>query len=70
MHLQTRLQNLRPINVGGPIAPITGDDNLLGEMLDSSDTESVASMITSSLDQEKRLVTASEHVNLMADERF
>lgn len=36
MHRQTSLRNLCPINVGGSIAPVTSDNDLLGEMLDDS----------------------------------
>ena len=30
----TSLRDRRPTSVGGPIQPITGEDDLLGEMLD------------------------------------
>ncbi len=30
---QTTLQDRRPASVGGPIQPITGDDDILGELL-------------------------------------
>ena len=30
----TSLRDRRPASVGGPIQPITGEDDLLGEMLD------------------------------------
>lgn len=30
------LRNRRPVSVGGPIQPITPEDDLLGEMLDAS----------------------------------
>jgi len=33
---QTSLRDIRPASVGGPIQPITGADDLLGEMLDDS----------------------------------
>jgi len=35
-HMQrlTSLRNRRPAGVGGPIEPITSDDDILGEMLD------------------------------------
>jgi hypothetical protein len=37
-HMQRRitLRDLRPASVGGPIQPITSNDDLLGEMLDDS----------------------------------
>ena len=37
-HIQRRtsLRDIRPAGVGGPIQPITGADDLLGEMLDDS----------------------------------
>ncbi|MEI6492808.1 MAG: hypothetical protein WCO94_09695 [Verrucomicrobiota bacterium] len=37
-HIQRRtsLRDIRPASVGGPIQPITGADDLLGEMLDDS----------------------------------
>jgi hypothetical protein len=34
MHRRTSLRDIRPTSVGGPIQPITGDDDLLGEMLE------------------------------------
>lgn len=34
MQRRTSLRDLRPISVGGPIAPITRDEDILGEMLD------------------------------------
>lgn len=33
---RTTLRDRRPISVGGPIEPISSDDDLLGEMLDDS----------------------------------
>ncbi|MGB3119115.1 MAG: hypothetical protein WBE58_09860 [Verrucomicrobiales bacterium] len=38
MHMQRRtsLRNRRPASVGGPIQPITGADDVLGEMLDDA----------------------------------
>jgi hypothetical protein len=33
---QTSLRNRRPANVGGPIRPISTEDDLLGEMLDDA----------------------------------
>lgn len=33
---QTTLRDLKPVSVGGAIAPITSDDDLLGEMLDDA----------------------------------
>lgn len=36
MQRRTSLRDLRPASVGGPIQPITGDDDLLGGMLDDS----------------------------------
>ena len=38
MHMQRRttLRDRRPTSVGGPIAPLTGADDLLGEMLDDT----------------------------------
>ena len=38
MHMQRRttLRDRRPISVGGPISALTGEDDLLGEMLDDS----------------------------------
>ena len=37
-HIQRRtsLRDIRPASAGGPIQPITGADDLLGEMLDDS----------------------------------
>jgi len=37
-HIQRRtsLRDIRPSSVGGPIQPITGADDLLGEMLDDT----------------------------------
>ena len=34
MNRQTSLRDRRPTSVGGPIEPITGEDDILGEMLD------------------------------------
>lgn len=36
MHRQTTLKDRRPTSVGGPIRAITGDDDILGEMLDDA----------------------------------
>ena len=36
MQRRTSLRDLRPASVGGPIQPITSDDDLLGGMLDDS----------------------------------
>lgn len=36
MQRRTSLRDLRPASVGGPIQPLTGDDDLLGGMLDAS----------------------------------
>lgn len=36
MQRKTSLRDLRPASVGGPIQPITADDDLLGGMLDDS----------------------------------
>lgn len=38
VHIQRRtsLRDIRPASVGGPIRPVTGDDDLLGEMLDDA----------------------------------
>ncbi len=39
LHMQrsTSLRDRRPASVGGPIQPLTADDDILGEMLDSHD---------------------------------
>ena len=34
MNRQTSLRDRRPTSVGGPIEPIIGEDDILGEMLD------------------------------------
>lgn len=34
MDRRTSLRDRRPASVGGPIQPITGEDDILGEMLD------------------------------------
>ena len=34
MNRRTTLRNRRPTSVGGSIEPITGEDDILGEMLD------------------------------------
>ncbi len=36
MKRRTSLKDRRPTSVGGPIQAITGDDDLLGEMLDDA----------------------------------
>ena len=36
MRRRTSLRNRHPASVGGPIQPITGDDDILGEMLDDT----------------------------------
>lgn len=36
MHRPTSLRDRRPASVGGPIQPITGDDDILGGMLDDA----------------------------------
>ncbi|MCB1227640.1 MAG: hypothetical protein KDK99_17620 [Verrucomicrobiales bacterium] len=36
MQRRTSLRDRRPASVGGPIQPITGADDLLGEMLDDA----------------------------------
>jgi len=36
MQRRTSLRDRRPTSVGGPIQPVTGKDDLLGEMLDDS----------------------------------
>jgi Arc/MetJ-type ribon-helix-helix transcriptional regulator len=36
MHRTTSLRDRRPASVGGPIQPITGDDDILGGMLDDA----------------------------------
>jgi hypothetical protein len=36
MQRRTSLRNRHPASVGGPIRPITGEDDILGEMLDDS----------------------------------
>ena len=38
LHMQrgTTLRDRRPASVGGPIAPLTGEDDLLGDMLDDT----------------------------------
>jgi metal-responsive CopG/Arc/MetJ family transcriptional regulator len=36
MQRRTTLRDRRPASVGGPIQPITAEDNLLGEMLDDT----------------------------------
>jgi hypothetical protein len=36
MHRSTSLRDRRPASVGGPIQPITGDDDILGGMLDDA----------------------------------
>jgi len=36
IHRRTSLRDIRPASVGGPIQPITGTEDLLGEMLDDS----------------------------------
>ncbi len=33
---RTSLRDRRPVSVGGPIQPITAEDDLLGEMLDET----------------------------------
>lgn len=39
LHMQrsTSLRDRRPTSVGGPIQPITADDDILGEMLENRD---------------------------------
>ncbi len=36
MQRRTSLRDRRPASVGGPIQPLTGEDDLLGEMLDDA----------------------------------
>jgi hypothetical protein len=36
MQRRTRLWNRQPISVGGPIRPLTANDDILGEMLNDS----------------------------------
>lgn len=36
MGRKTSLKDRRPVSVGGPIRAITGDDDLLGDMLDDA----------------------------------
>lgn len=36
MHRRTSLRNRHPASVGGPIQPITGEDDILGGMLDDA----------------------------------
>jgi hypothetical protein len=36
MHRTTSLRDCRPASVGGPILPITGEDDILGGMLDDA----------------------------------
>jgi Arc/MetJ-type ribon-helix-helix transcriptional regulator len=36
MQQRTTLRDRRPASVGGPIRPITSDDDILGEMLDDT----------------------------------
>ena len=36
MQRRTTLRDIRPTSVGGPILPVSGDDDLLGEMLDDA----------------------------------
>ncbi|MFZ4484104.1 MAG: hypothetical protein ACOYOL_09020 [Chthoniobacterales bacterium] len=36
LHRRTSLWDRRPTTVGGPIRPMTGEDDLLGEMLDDA----------------------------------
>ena len=36
MQRQTSLRDRRPASVGGPIQPLTSDDDILGEMLDDA----------------------------------
>jgi hypothetical protein len=36
MHRRTSLRDRRPTSVGGPISPITAEDDILGDMLDDT----------------------------------